>query len=608
MNQIIGKLDVLNIGIDHEECIVDKPEGEVKRKTQANPCGKYKCSHCSERNSQKSILKLHQQKHHKDKNCKIVGVGCKDCEKNISHGKCKFSSVEVKKSKICNVKTDDARMITCEKCQAVILKSSLKKHVEIIHKGYVNFLCGGCSYKSYYKNHVTNHQKRKHKDPNMIIVSIDCIYCRRGETHETCLVEKKGNSFSDSTGKYKCSLCGYRSDHKPVVRRHQQKHKDDNCKIIGIGCQYCEKSLLHSKCIFKSSMVNETKVNSMSKTFSCKLCPYESILKSNLFKHLRSEHESKLLEKNRMSLRCEKCNFQTESDQSMLNHKNNVHLLIKKFACPYCELKSYYRHRIHFHLQSKHKGLEDNPILIGCTECESGAKHQICTNGQLSSTIKRENRKMNTEDTACRICNYETINKKQMINHFVLKHDGFSVYSYDKCKYGTNWLSNLANHKSSFHDRKMLECDKCDFTAKWKGPFLEHRRDKHGIFLRPIKFSGNEPGETLCDSCGFSAPTFKSLTLHIRKEHGGRYNKCNDCDYSTPYPPVLRVHKQAKHSSTKYPCDECDYKGTTEMNIKAHIKYKHELGHNYFKCDLCSFATSFPGNFKTHKTKKHGNY
>ena len=140
-------------GILYEGVMLKKPR-KVRKKTAINN-GKYKCSICGFRYQQKSVVRKHQQKHHKDKDCTIIGIGCQHCEKDLPHSQCKFILSEGRKG-------GNALLISCEKCQSKILKASLRKHDEITHLGYINFSCSGCSYKSYFKNHVILHQKRAH--------------------------------------------------------------------------------------------------------------------------------------------------------------------------------------------------------------------------------------------------------------------------------------------------------------------------------------------------------------------------------------------------------------------------------------------------------------
>ena len=136
-----------------------------------------------------------------------------------------------------------------------------------------------------------------------------------------------------------------------------------------------------------------------------------------------------------MKFHCDQCDFQTNNDQTLNNHKNSVHLLMRRFACPYCEYKSYYNNCVKIHLRSQHKGLEDRTVVIGCSDCEGGAKHQICKNGQPSLKIIQRKRKT-LEDKTCRICTYETNGqsdqRSQMAHHFKVQHVGCFVFS---CEY-----------------------------------------------------------------------------------------------------------------------------------------------------------------------------
>jgi hypothetical protein len=378
-----------------------------------------------------------------------------------------------------------------------------------------------------------------HKNQEEGINSLDCVLCRRNEAHDQCKIEKR--------------------------TKLQKK---------------------------RTTLSNQT-INSKSGKFSCETCPFKTHFKYRFLNHKRINHKegnnelsgsNKLLDEETHTsaediamFLCEKCDFQTERKDTLTHHTNNVHLELKRFKCSHCDYKSYYRFHIKSHMGRHHTNLEHRTLVIGCDKCESGILHKICTNGEMTFQVRRGTSPQSVDGNKCRMCLFKITNKSGMIEHFKINHIGFSVYACGSCDYGSNWISNLTNHKASVHDMEVFDCDKCEYSSKWKVPFLEHRRETHGIFLRKTKFSGPGLGETLCDMCGFSAPTLKSLKYHHMKKHDNKKTKCKFCEY----------------------------KATTDFNLRTHVKYKHTLGPNSFKCDLCNYATTFPGNLKTHKKGKH---
>ena len=541
------------------------------RKKQISNGGKYKCNICEYRYNQKPVVRLHQQKHHKDKDCIIFGIGCELCKEELPHNKCKFSANTLKTK---SLKPIEEYQISCKQCPAKILKSFAKKHVEASHLGYVNFSCGKCTYKSYYKHHVKLHQKGVHKNIDVILIdTIDCIYCRKIEAHDECKIVKRVTRN---------------------VRRTQHLTKSGSAT---------------------------------KKRFSCDQCTYKTYFKYKLFTHIKNDHGQSddgsfnlddgeltkiATQESSGMFHCKECDFQTEREDTLRNHTNNVHLAVKRFSCSHCDYKSYYRNLLKYHLKRQHEDSEQRVLVIGCIKCESGEKHELCTNGEVTFQMRRKKDQQKiAKENCCRICKLISINKAKMIKHFKIQHTGEFVFTCDLCKYQSNWISNLNNHKSSIHEKNIFSCDLCDFTSKWKGPLFEHRREKHKIFMKKSKLSESGLGETLCDLCGFSASTLKYLHLHTKRQHTDSptilksLTKCNKCDYSTPYPANMKVHRQAKHEDLRYPCLQCAYTATTEVNLRVHTRYIHTLGQNYLKCKVCSYATTFPGNLKTHTKGKH---
>ena len=88
---------------------------------------------------------------------------------------------------------------------------------------------------------------------------------------------------------------------------------------------------------------------------------------------------------------------------------------------------------------------------------------------------------------------------------------------------------------------------------KWKPPFLEHRRQKHGMFVRkPKNHEEMQFAESLCESCGFSAWSVKELRRHMPDDHNDKEELiCQSCDELFEKEEALRFHITGIHEDDK---------------------------------------------------------
>jgi len=282
----------------------------------------------------------------------------------------------------------------------------------------------------------------------------------------------------------------------------------------------------------------------------------------------------------------------------------NIDPLIKRFACPYCKSKSYHRRNLFRHVKTRHPGMTVKVIAIYCSACEDGEDHEVCRKGKVM-VQNMKNVLLGKDDQKCRFCHHPTKSQAEMILHFKQKHNGQGVFACASCKYESDWISNLRNHKLSIHEQNIFKCEICLFSSKWKVRFLEHKRENHGIFLRKSKYSDGGHAKSLCDLCGYSAPNARNLKTHNRKQHDGSKVKCDKCKKIFLDKDSMDLHTQTKHSGVRFSCEQCIYTSTTKQVLRSHIKYVHTLGPNSIKCTLCAYKTTFPVNLRSHMKAMH---
>ena len=88
---------------------------------------------------------------------------------------------------------------------------------------------------------------------------------------------------------------------------------------------------------------------------------------------------------------------------------------------------------------------------------------------------------------------------------------------------------------------------------KWKPPFLERRRQEHGMFVRkPKKHEQMQLTKNLCGSCGFLAWSIKELRRHISDVLNDKEELiCQNCNEPFKKEEVLWFHMTGIHKNDK---------------------------------------------------------
>ena len=115
------------------------------------------------------------------------------------------------------------------------------------------------------------------------------------------------------------------------------------------------------------------------KSFKCKICPYETALKSNFKKHKESVHQGI------KPFNCNICGYETAYKRDLKRHKELAHegikpFKFKSFKCNICEYKTTNKSDLKRHIESVHE--RKKPFK--CTICE----HEFAEKASLINHIK----------------------------------------------------------------------------------------------------------------------------------------------------------------------------------------------------------------------------
>ena len=185
-------------------------------------------------------------------------------------------------------------------------------------------------------------------------------------------------------------------------------------------------------------------------------------------------------------------------------------------------------------------------------EEKEALKTEFCTN----QTIEIGQKPTYDQDAlfSCNICQISFLQRKYYRRHIILTNqDG----------------------------KKLFKCCACDKKFTFPDGIRSHMR--HIELVHDVHIKRQQNSEThICDQCGFSAKSSRSLKLHNRQKHNSENLSESD----------------GLPKTNKKKCLHCDYEA---KNLNWHIDRKHpEHGEKNFCCDKCEECFIFKSSFAYH--------
>ena len=172
-------------------------------------------------------------------------------------------------------------------------------------------------------------------------------------------------------------------------------------------------------------------------------------------------------------------------------------------------------------------------------------------------------------------------------------------------------------------EERSLTCDTCGYKATKYSSLTHHKKVIH------LGIKNCFP----CEICGKTLGGKAALVTHIKSIHDNYVYKCEVeyCNYSVKTKVALDRHTQYVHEGKEYFCDSCPKKFTKKIQLKKHFFLmhtdapmllcekcdyktkskdslkKHMAGHEGKKisCDKCDFKTIWKHNLYDHMRKVH---
>jgi len=349
-----------------------------------------------------------------------------------------------------------------------------------------------------------------------------------------------------------------------------------------------------TKCEILFSNQEELKlhVKTIRKTYKCIYCTESKVFAtiSGLRKHTNAHHQSEII-KCKFDSRCA-IYFRTEEEKEQ--HILNFHQQGKNAKkCVYCNccitIKSLSRHVKEFHSKE----------AIKCNF------HQYCPTYFLTVEEREkhilENHKTESKTKMCIYCKKVVVH---LPGHIRSRHKSQAI----KCNFNglcaTYFLSyeEKQKHIALVHRNNCIKCIYCEKMLKKSQS--EHMNRHHKDVAIKCNFH-------------FHCPTYfyteEERDEHVLKVHQtakpAKEVKCIYCEKKFLFGGNLSQHISLKHSDVKIKCQlfHCSQYFLNQEEKEKHFQETHAEGEKLkkYKCDLCTFKSSFKSSLKLHIQVNH---
>ena len=175
-----------------------------------------------------------------------------------------------------NFVTSDKKSAKCQLCSKMFYKTSIKKHIRIIHQGLKPHTCDICNKGFVSKANLENHTYLHNKDPTSR--PFKCHICPKSFVRNQQLTDH----FNSHKGikPFICKVCGIEFTNKSNWKRHRIEH---NSKTKEFKCITCGREFAR-----QYYLVDHVKTHTGEKPYFCVVCGSCSATRSNFNSHMKT--------------------------------------------------------------------------------------------------------------------------------------------------------------------------------------------------------------------------------------------------------------------------------------------------------------------------------
>jgi len=335
---------------------------------------KFKCNFCGEELEDKTSLKVHRIKFHKED---LVKSGMAGIEKNIACPYC---------PKIFSANFNLHGHIFSSHREKVILHPEIK----------LKYSCNECQEKFYGKGNLTDHNAKVHGK------EYECKHCDMTFKHKPTRnvhVEKQHGE-----AQHICEICSKTFKTKSAISKHRRRHSD--APYYKFPCGQCSKGAQSEK-----SLQTHMETHHKGKQFMCAYCTSAFTSNSDRIQHEKRVHGEK-------TIPCPHCDKMFALDLQLKLHIRNVHIKKKDKICPICSEEFFDLDTFKCHV-NRHTDHRPFPCEV-CGKC-------FHTSRDMKTHLK-----VHTLPYQCHLCE-KSLSSKGLLDDHLKRHAGDKLYCRHSC-------------------------------------------------------------------------------------------------------------------------------------------------------------------------------
>ncbi|XP_043285413.1 PR domain zinc finger protein 5-like [Venturia canescens] len=376
--------------------------------------------------------------------------------------------------------------------------------------------------------------------------------------------------------------------------------------------------------------------------FKCKICPYTTQDRKQLFKHFQNIHanpvtkvqdENENSEEVKLVYMCGECSNCFPSMEACREHMIKDHQLTdrvssktdkKQIESPKKTNQPSFKPSILGARRPKSPTLQENVASKNpsAQSAQQNKKALDLKDREVKCTYRGCPYKFSTDITMqqhavchidvpycsnifkCNICKDVKFTKWRSCSlHLWKKHQiDVDLFQCNICKaYKSATMVKLLTHMRVHSENREFECPDCGKRFKQSSQLRNHR------VMHLDRKSSDVPRwytSKTCDLCGKTYADSKCLKNHIQAVHSKlRPYVCNVCGHSSARKAMLQLHLRQHTGDKPFNCQLCDYKTGDHNSLRRHMM--RHTGVRPYKCPHCPYSAIQSNSYKNHLRAKH---
>ena len=207
--------------------------------------------------------------------------------------------------------------------------------------------------------------------------------------------------------------------------------------------------------------------------------------------------EEEVIKENSSTMKCTKCDLKFRNKLDLKQHIEEVHIIIKVYACLVCDHKTTIQKENRIHVDTMHRSVQIRTERLTTEKEFDKGKEIKCSNCEYKCSLNIQLRRHQQLKHAEHIAKAPKLVTEEGNQGTGTKANLQSIFSCDKCDYDTENSKEIKDHidrdihnvlnqnktinESTNLQRKQSRCGFCEYQTKEITELKEHESTKHGV-------------------------------------------------------------------------------------------------------------------------------